>query len=71
MLQQTEIPKLLFHATPGVIVTAPVVEWARQNLKSLQTVDIGPGIHYVQEDNPHEIGQHLAEWYRALQPGIG
>jgi haloalkane dehalogenase len=24
------------------------------------------GLHYVQEDSPHEIGTALAEWYRRL-----
>jgi len=28
--------------------------------------DIGLGIHYLQEDNPHLIGSELAQWYRGL-----
>jgi len=47
-------------------MTAPVVEWAKQNLKNLSVVDVGPGIHFVQEDNPHLIGSELAEWYIKL-----
>jgi len=54
-LQETEVPKILFHATPGIIITEPVVEWSKQNLKNLETVDIGEGRHFVQEDNPHAI----------------
>ncbi len=65
-LQQTELPKLLFHATPGLIITPPVVEWSKQNLKNLQTVDLGPGIHFLQEDHPDAIGQAIADWYRSL-----
>lgn len=65
-LQQSELPKLLFYATPGMITPEPVVEWCKQNLKNLTTVDIGEGIHYVQEDNPHQIGSELATWYRNL-----
>jgi haloalkane dehalogenase len=65
-LQQTELPKLLFHATPGAIVSAEVVEWCRQNLKNLTTVDTGHGIHYLQEDNPDLIGRELANWYRGV-----
>ena len=30
---------------------------------SLKTVDIGPGLHYLQKDNPHLIGSELAGWY--------
>ncbi len=35
-------------------------------MKNLKTVDIGPGIHYLQEDNPHLIGSELAGWYSRL-----
>lgn len=63
-LQQSELPKLLFYADRGAILPVPLVEWARKNLKSLKMVDVGPGIHFLQEDNPHLIGRELAAWYR-------
>ncbi len=62
-LRRSELPKLLFAADPGALMAAPVVEWAKQNLRNLSVVDIGPGIHFVQEDNPHLIGSELAAWY--------
>ena len=65
-LQQSVLPKLLFHATPGALLPAPLVDWCRQNLKNLKTVDIGSGTHFLQEDNPHLIGQELAAWYNRL-----
>jgi len=65
-LQETEVPKILFHATPGAIITEPVVEWSKTNLKNLETVDIGPGIHFIQEDNPHKIGESLSDWYQEI-----
>ena len=65
-LQETEIPKLLFYATPGAILPAPLVEWCRANLSNLDTVDLGAGIHFLQEDHPHEIGEKLSDWYRTL-----
>jgi haloalkane dehalogenase len=64
-LQETEIPKLLFHATPGAIMPPPMVEWCQANLKNLETVDLGEGIHFLQEDHPHEIGKALARWLNA------
>lgn len=64
-LQQTEVPKLLFYATPGAITNASVVEWSEANLKNLQTVDLGQGIHFLQEDHPEAIGKALANW---IQP---
>ncbi len=65
-LQQSPLPKLLFCSTPGALITAPGVEWCRQHLSNLKVVDIGPGIHFVQEDNPHLIGTELATWYGDL-----
>jgi haloalkane dehalogenase len=65
-LQQSSLPKLLFSATPGALVTEQAVAWCRQNLRNLKVIDIGPGIHFVQEDNPHLIGAELAQWYASL-----
>jgi haloalkane dehalogenase len=66
MLQESELPKLLFFAHPGGILRSTMVAWCKQNLKNLKTIDIGPGIHYLQEDNPHLIGSELAQWYKDL-----
>ncbi len=65
-LQQSRLPKLLFSASPGGIIDAQAVAWCQQNLPNLQVVDIGAGIHFVQEDNPHLIGTELAKWYSSL-----
>ena len=65
-LQESELPKLLFYGSPGALIMSPAVEWCKQNLKNLKTIDVGEGIHYVQEDNPHLIGSELAEWYKNL-----
>lgn len=65
-LQETTIPKLLFHARPGAIMPPEMVEWSKANLKKLETVDLGQGIHFLQEDHPHEIGAGLASWYKKL-----
>ena len=65
-LQRTEVPKILFHATPGAIMQAPLVKSLESTLKNLKTVDIGPGVHFLQEDNPHKIGEELAKWYQGL-----
>ncbi|MEE9167880.1 MAG: haloalkane dehalogenase [Candidatus Neomarinimicrobiota bacterium] len=65
-LQESELPKLLFYGTPGGIINARTLDWCKQNLKNLQTVDIGEGIHFLQEDNPHLIGEELGKWYQDL-----
>ncbi len=65
-LQESDLPKLLFYATPGGIITSQVLDWCKQNFKNLLAVDIGAGIHYLQEDNPHKIGEELAKWVQGL-----
>ena len=65
-LQQTDLPKLLFYGTPGALIPAPLVEWAKASLKNLHAVDLGPGIHFVQEDHPDAIGREIARWLGTL-----
>jgi haloalkane dehalogenase len=65
-LPQSDLPKLLFYGSPGFILPAPLVEWCRHNLKNLTIVDVGPGNHILQEENPQLIGAELARWYRTL-----
>ncbi len=62
-LAETEIPKLLIYAHPGGIVTDEVRQRAERDFSNLSTVDIGEGVHYLQEDAPHEIGRAIARWY--------
>ena len=65
-LQDTGLPKLLFYATPGGLINNKTVNWCKENLQNLNAVDIGKGLHYLQEDNPHLIGEELARWYKKL-----
>ena len=51
---------------PGAIIPPPMVEMCKQSYKNLKTVDVGPGIHYLMEDNPHLIGEEIAAWYKML-----
>ncbi|MCP4422291.1 MAG: haloalkane dehalogenase, partial [Chloroflexi bacterium] len=65
-LQQTEIPKLFFYASPGGIIDAEDAVWVKKTFPNIASFDLGEGIHFVQEDNPHFIGEKLAEWYAKL-----
>ncbi len=65
-LQQSDVPKLILHATPGAILPPPALEQYMSVLSNVTTVDLGEGIHYLQEDHPHEIGEGIANWYRGL-----
>ena len=59
-LAASDIPKLFVNAEPGAILTGPQREFCR-TWKKQQEVTV-PGIHFLQEDSPHEIGNAIAEW---------
>jgi haloalkane dehalogenase len=65
-LTETEIPKLLFHGNDGVAIREPEVAWCRENLSNLDVIDLGDGIHFLQETHPHTIGTELSKWYAGL-----
>ncbi len=65
-LTRTEVPKLLFYGNAGVAIKEAEVEWCRENLSNLDTVDLGDAIHFVQETHPHTIGAELSKWYAAF-----
>lgn len=65
-LTETDIPKLFFHADPGVLIRQKDVAWIQENFPNLTKVDLGQGLHFLQEDHPHEIGRAIAGWQLAL-----
>ncbi|MBW2276969.1 MAG: haloalkane dehalogenase, partial [Deltaproteobacteria bacterium] len=70
-LTATQLPKILFHGSPGTIIREEELAWCRENLANLQIVDIGDGLHFIQEDNPDQIGTELARWFAALDAEQG
>ena len=54
-LFSTDIPKLHLYASPGAL---------NQHLNNYETVYIGLGTHFIQEDQPEAIGRAIADWYR-------
>ncbi len=59
---ESDIPKLMFHADPGAIIPMAQAKWLKGHLKNLETVFLGQGGHFLQEDYPNEIGQALKDW---------
>jgi haloalkane dehalogenase len=58
----TDVPKLLLTFDPGAIMTPSTIRWCQEHIAALQTEDIGPGLHFVQEDNGPAIGRAIARW---------
>ncbi len=63
-LASSAIPKLFINAEPGSILTGRQREfcrsWPNQNEVTVA------GLHFVQEDSPHEIGAAIAGWYDGI-----
>jgi haloalkane dehalogenase len=66
-LAQSSYPKLLFVGEPGGLVTPAFAESFASGLKNCKVVHIGPGIHYLQEDNPTAIGSGIHDWLAELK----
>ena len=63
-LAESDLPKLFINADPGAILTGPQREFCRSWPN--QTEVTVPGIHFIQEDSPDEIGAAIREWYQTL-----
>ncbi len=60
----SQVPKLFLKAEPGAILSNETLiklvrAWPMLTEKKIS------GIHFVQEDSPHEIGQAVADWMAA------
>ena len=55
-----DIPKLFINAEPGAFLVGYARDFVR-TWPNLTEVTVS-GIHYVQEDSPHEIGNAIADW---------
>jgi haloalkane dehalogenase len=56
------VPKLLLTFDPGAIMTPPTVKWCQDHIAALDVEHVGPGLHFVQEDNGPSIGIAIATW---------
>lgn len=63
-LASSPVPKLFINAEPGSILIGRQREFCRTWPN--QTEVTVAGIHFVQEDSPHEIGAAIAGWYDGI-----
>jgi haloalkane dehalogenase len=66
-LETSTMPLLLLVAEPGVIMDDQLVEILRAELPRMEVENIGPGMHYVQETQPTNIGEAVANWIARLE----
>ena len=58
------LPKLFVNADPGSILVGAQREFCR-TWKNQQEVTVA-GLHFLQEDSPHEIGKAIADWRQQI-----
>ncbi|WP_024576606.1 MULTISPECIES: haloalkane dehalogenase [unclassified Afipia] len=63
-LSQSQIPKLFINAEPGAILTGTAREFCRTWPNQIEVTV--KGLHFMQEDSPHEIGRAVADFARSL-----
>jgi len=64
-LQNLKFPALWIRAFPGMLLSHDTeyhLHLLRGRLPQLIIKDFGPGLHYLQEDNPVRIADLIAEW---------
>lgn len=62
-------PALWIKATPGLVSPEKRILYVKQRLPQLEVKEFGPGLHYLQEDNPERIAGLLVEWIREHKLG--
>lgn len=64
LAENEALPKLFVNAEPGVILTGRQREFCR-SWPNQREVTV-KGLHFIQEDSPHEIGAAVAEFVQSL-----
>jgi haloalkane dehalogenase len=63
-LAECDLPKLFVNADPGSILVGPQREFCR-GFRNQTEVTV-PGLHFIQEDSPDDIGKAIAEWRQEI-----
>lgn len=63
-LSASPVPKLFINAEPGAILRGEVADFCRSWPNTTEVTV--PGIHFIQEDSPDEIGEAVARFQKAL-----
>ncbi|MGH7072878.1 MAG: haloalkane dehalogenase [Stellaceae bacterium] len=64
-LARSQIPKLFINADPGALLTGRLRDFCRTWPN--QTEVSVSGLHFMQEDSPHDIGEAIADFVRRLR----
>lgn len=59
-MAESNLPKLLIVADPGVILVGDVLELGRSWPNTMEVTM--PGLHFLQEDSPNEVATAISDW---------
>lgn len=63
-LLEKDIPTMEVYGYPGEVTEEYDVRWRVERLKNHEATFIGVALHFVQEDQPEQVGRAIADWYR-------
>lgn len=63
-LSRSTVPKLLLYGEPGMVVSEKTAQAAQRAIPHLAIRNIGPGKHFLPEDQPDAVGEAIAGFYR-------
>ena len=66
-LKRAGFPKLLFAGNPGALVSPDFAKRFAETLMHCHVVQLGSGLHYLQEDHPDAIGHAIAGWIAGIE----
>ncbi|WP_374614132.1 hypothetical protein [Gordonia sp. (in: high G+C Gram-positive bacteria)] len=55
------MPKLLLTFEPGFLLTPEILAWATTHIADLEVRAAGPGVHFVQEEQPQAIADGVVD----------
>lgn len=50
--------------SPGVAMKEKDIKVIKETFTKM--VNLGEGLHFIQEDYPHEIGSEISNWYQTV-----
>jgi len=64
-LQNSELPKLLLYGEPGAVIDNETRKWCEREFKNMQSIFLGKGFHFLQEDYPLDIGKEIVKFLKS------
>ncbi len=61
------INKQLLYVKPGAMMPPHMAEYCKKEFPNLQIKYVGEGLHFIQEDHPHEIAKAIVEFAEEVE----